>query len=113
MSSPWEDYRRQPMITFRTPAPPDTPEVKGYRAYFQPTELAWTVRKGSIRVCAIGPTTRSKTLKTGEMSWEAGGLHDNRPNWLLMPVEALTHATLAADRIAREIELLWAGGPGE
>ena len=102
MMADWADYVKQTQITFRTPAPADAPEVKGYRCYFEPEWLEWSVRPGQISVRAFGPPTRTSAF-SGEMRWDVEGRHgDTRPAWLPLPVALLAAATFAVERIERE-----------
>lgn len=106
--STWNEHQRRPEIVFRTPAPADAPEVKGYRAYFQPETLEWHVRHGDVRVMASGPTTRAPSLGRGEMWWSVqGGWGDERPDWLLPPNDLLAHAVLAVDDLDERVTQEW------
>ncbi len=99
--SVWEDYVRQPRVTFRTRAPGDAPEVRGYRCYFQPEWLEWSIQPGGIRVGAFGPPTRTSSFP-GEMWWNMEGPQgDERPSWLPIPLALLTSASLAVEELER------------
>lgn len=108
--STWDDYRQQARITFSTPAPPDAPETKGTRCWFKPEWLDWTVTKDVIHVVARGPATRVPH-RQGEAAYCVEGARrgDERPTWLLLPIDVLTAATLAARDIERHRRTLTEG----
>ena len=87
-------------ITFWTDAPEDAPEeIKGTMCFFRPERLEWVVTKNSIRVAAHGPATRVKH-RQGVAWWSAEGPSgDERPTWLLLPVDPLSIAMLAVREI--------------
>lgn len=86
----------EPTVTFRTRAPEGAPdEIKGRRCYFRPEFLVWTVTPTRIQVEAHGPATRVE-YRMGSAAWYVEGVWgDERPSWLLLPVEALSVATRA------------------
>ena len=91
-----------PSLKFATAAPDDAPETKGTVAYFQPEVLVWSVSanpRGGLYhyVSASGPRTR--TSGWAERSWTVGGVGDDRPAWLLLPIEQLACANLAVERL--------------
>ena len=94
---------KDPRITFWTAAPGYAPEVKGHSCYFRPERLEWIVTpRDNIRVVAHGPATRVDH-RQGSMSWSVSGRWgDERPNWLLLPIDPLATAQLAVDRLAKE-----------
>ena len=104
MSTWWDDYLRQIKITLRTPAPGYSPEVKGNTCYFKPEWLDWTVTNSSIYVTARGPATRV-AHRQGEKSWSVEGRSwgDERPDWLPLPVDALTNARFGIESVERAL----------
>ena len=95
------DHRAQPKVTFWTKAPADAPdEIKGTTCYFRPEWLEWSVSPRQVYVSAHGPATRVGH-RQGVAGWSVEGfLGDERPPWLLLPVDPLAKAILTVDRIA-------------
>lgn len=87
-------------ITFWTDAPEDAPkEIKGTTCFFRPERLEWVVSAHSIRVGAHGPATRVKH-RQGAAFWSVEGPQgDERPTWLLLPIDPLSIATLTVRKI--------------
>lgn len=98
-----------PTVTFWTDAPDDAPEeIKGYTCCFRPERLEWSVSldphgRSRVYVIAHGPATRVE-CRQGSYGWVVEGRPwgDERPPWLLLPVDSLMTANLAVDSIARK-----------
>ena len=105
MSESWYDYRRRAKITFSTRAPDDAPETKGSRCWFKPEWMEWHVTSTTISVLVSGHATRTRYM-LGEVTWSVEGAPrgDERPAWLLLPIDQLTAARLAAEDIDRKRE---------
>lgn len=105
MSAP---YSQRAVLKFRTPAPVDAPEVKGYTCYFDPKWLEWTIESdGLVRVAAYGPPTRT-SRSGGNRSW-AFANHSPQfswgepaPSWISAPTELLD----AAIKSVQDVEAL-------
>ena len=117
MSESWYDYRRRAKITFSTRAPDDAPETKGSRCWFKPEWMEWHVTSTTIAVLVSGHATRTRCMLgevtssvsgalRGEVLWSVEGAPrgDERPAWLLLPIDQLTSARLAAKYIDRKRE---------
>ena len=117
MSESWYDYRRRAKITFSTRAPDDAPETKGSRCWFKPEWMEWHVTSTTISVLVSGHATRTRYMLgdvtssvsgalRGEVLWSVEGAPrgDERPAWLLLPIDQLTSARLAAKYIDRKRE---------
>ena len=100
MSWSWDNYRVRARITFRTRAPNDAPETKGTRCWFKPEWLEWHVTSTEISVLVSGHATRTKHMQ-GEVRWDVEGTArgDERPAWLMLPLDQITAARLAAEDI--------------
>ena len=105
MSESWYYYRLRAKITFSTRAPDDAPETKGLRCWFKPEWMEWHVTSTTISVLVSGPATRTQYMR-GEVTWSVEGAPrgDELPAWLLLPIDQLTAARLAAEDIDRKRE---------
>ena len=90
---------------FWTRVPEGAPdEIKGNRAYFRPERAEWTVTALFIHVTVHGPTTRTKAPNMASASYMVEGWReDERPDWLPLPIDALTTAKLAVEQINKEV----------
>ena len=92
------------VIKFVTSVPDGAPdEIRGSRAYFRPERAAWSVTARTIHVTVHGPTTRAQHGQGSAGFTVEGWGRDERPDWLTLPIDALTTARLAAEQIDKEV----------
>ena len=100
----WNDHVWSPKTRFSTPAPPDAPEIRGYRCYFQPERLEWTVTLDAVHLVMDGPATRAPHRR-GDQSWRVEGTYpDPLPSWVSVPHGMILAARTGLLTLARAVE---------